>query len=482
VKFLTTYNGTLRKIFRRPTDRSTGHHDHALKKADYVLLFGLMLPLMMTIVNMTMFDIALPTIRDTFGTEADLTAWLVTAYSLPFMLFMPLYGRLGDELGKRRLFFTGIGLFLLGSLLIPLSTDLRLLFLGRIIQGVGAAGISPLSMALITQYFPVKMRGKALGTWNSIGPISGIMGPFLAGVIIDSVGWRVMFVPIGVIGILSFSTIQRQIAPSHTNISHAGVLRRFDWGGFLLLSVAITLLMFYISSRPITGVDALQDWRLFLGALLVFTGFLYWEKQQKNPFIHLNIFRNPHFCLASLGSGIRMAIMGNLGFLMPLYLTDVHALHATLIGIITTLNAVALLLTIRLGGLLADRWNNRWPVMLGASTQLGVVIYFACLPATAPPIFVGVGLAIHGLGAGLALASLHRTSLRTTPPEHVGMAAGLYSMIRFGVSALGVALAGVILQYGLSQFPSAIQAYQFVFWCIAAFALLGIIIAWHLKE
>lgn len=482
MKFLMTYNETLRKIFRKPTDPSTEFNAHAFKKADYILLLGLMLPLMMTIVNLAMFDIALPTIRDTFGIEADVTAWLVTAYSLPFMLFMPLYGRLGDELGKRRLFFTGIGMFLLGSLLIPLATNLRFLLIGRIIQGAGSAGISPLCMALITQHFPVNIRGKALGTWNSIGPISGIIGPFLAGVIIDSVGWRIMFVPIGVIGIISFLTIQRQIAPSHTNVSHAGVLRHFDWGGFFLLSAAITLLTFYISSRPITGVDALQDWRLFLGAFLVFTGFIYWEKRRENPFIYLTIFRNPHFCLASLGSGVRMAIMGSLGFLMPLYLTDVHSVNATLIGIITTLNAVALLLTLRLGGLLADQWNNRWPVMIGASTQTGVFVYLACLPVTAPPIFIGAGLAIHGLGSGLALASLHRTSLRTVPPEQVGMAAGLYGMIRFGVSALGIALVGVILQHGLSQFPSAIQAYQFVFWCIAAFALSGIIIAWRLKD
>jgi MFS family permease len=104
------------------------------------------------------------------------------------------------------------------------------------------------------------------------------------------------------------------------------------------------------------------------------------------------------------------------------------------------------------------------------------------LPGTVSLIFVGTGLLIHGLGAGLALASLHRTSLSNVLPEQVGMAAGLYSMIRFGLSALGIALVGVILQHGLSQSSSAIQAYQFVFWCIAGFGLLGVVIAWYLKE
>ena len=456
--------------------------EHAFKKADYVLLIGLMLPLMMTIVNTTMFEVALPTIRDTFGLQADVTAWVVTAYSLPFMLFMPLYGRLGDDLGKRRLFLIGIALFLLGSLLTPVAGNLHLLLIGRIVQGAGAAGISPLCMALITQHFPVAIRGKALGTWNSIGPVSGITGPFLAGFIIDCLSWRAMFIPIGLIGILSFLTIQRQIPPTHFEVSHTGVLRSFDWSGVLLLSAAVTLLMCYISSRPITGVEALRDWRLLLCALLVFAGFIVWEARREKPFVHLTIFRNPGFCLASLGSGIRMTVMSSISFLMPLYLTDIYALNASTIGVIVTLNAATLLLTIRLGGLLADRWSVRWPVIIGASTQMGVAIYLACLPGTVSLIFVGTGLLIHGLGAGLALASLHRTSLSNVLPEQVGMAAGLYSMIRFGLSALGIALVGVILQHGLSQSSSAIQAYQFVFWCIAGFGLLGVVIAWYLKE
>lgn len=454
-------------------------------RADYVLLFSLMLPLMMTIVNITMFEVGIPTIRDAFGIQADVAAWVVTAYSLPYMLCMPLYGRLGDELGKRRLFLAGITLFLLGSVMIPASPDLRLLLLGRVFQGMGAAGVSPLGMALITQHFPPEARGKALGTWNSIGPVSGIIGPLAGGFLIDTAGWRVMFAPILLLGALAMLTVHRRIAPSHQHISQRAVLRQFDWIGVLLLNVAVTLLMFYISSRPITGRPALQDWRLCLGAALAFLGFVGWEIRRTPPFIDLRIFRNPQFCLASLGSGIRMTVMGGLGFLMPLYLTDVHAVPARTIGLVTMMNAAALLLTLRFGGLLADRWPNRWPALIGASTQMAVVVYFASLPATASLPLVGAGLLAHGLGAGVALASLHRTSLHAVAPERIGMAAGLYSMMRFGVSALGIALAGVLLQQQLSQLPAAapvIDAYQFVFRCLAAFAATGVVVAWNLRE
>jgi MFS family permease len=177
-----------------------------------------------------------------------------------------------------------------------------------------------------------------------------------------------------------------------------------------------------------------------------------------------------------------MFTMTGIGFLMPLYLTDVHALNATAIGVITTLNALALLVTIRVGGLLADRWSSRWPVMIGSSAQMGVAAYFAWLPATVPLGFIAAGLAVHGLGAGLALASLHRSSMSTILPEQVGMGAGVYSMIRFGMGTLGVALTGVILQIGLDHSLPAIEAYQLVFLCVAGIALPGIIIAWHLRE
>lgn len=482
MKFATKYLHGSWFALQQRLRSSAQNKEHSLEKADYMILIGLMLPLLMTIMNLVMFGVALPTIRDTFRIQADVAAWVVTAYSLPYMLFMPLYGRLGDELGKRRLFLLGITLFLAGSLITPFAPDLRVLLVGRIIQGLGAAGISPLSIALITERFPVQKRGKALGTWNSIGPVGGIIGPFLGGFLIDNVGWRAIFGPILLIGVFSFWAVHRQISSTHPKEGETSVLRSLDWAGVGLLSIATTLLIFFISSRPITGIEALRDWRLLSSALLLFGGFIFWERRRTNPFINLEIFRNKSFCLASLGSGIRMSTMIGLGFLMPLYLTDVHALNATSIGLITTMNAVALLLTIRLGGLLADRWTGRWLVMIGSFTQMGVAVYFAWLPETVHLKLIAAGLVVHGLGAGLALASLHRVSMSKIPPEQVGMAAGLYSMVRFGLGTLGVALAGVVLQYGLNQSIPVIEAYQFTFWLIAGIALSGIVIAWYLRE
>lgn len=445
------------------------------------VLVSLMVPFMMVILNLTMFGLALPTLRDTFHLSAEVTAWLVTVYMLPFMITMPLYGRLGDELGKRRLFLAGIGIFLGGTLLSAVAGTLPLLLLGRAVQGVGAACVVPLSMAIISQVFPTQERGKALGTWNSVGPMTAIAAPFMAGLLIDHIGWRMIFVPILVAGLAAVWVVRGHVPTRRSRQPQATILRTFDWGGVALLGAAVTTLTFYLSSETITGVAALQDWRLLLATGLFFGGFFVWEQRQRIPYITLKIFADKTFSRASFSAATRMFVMSGNSFLVPLYLTDVHQLSAAATGVLLTLHAAALLMTMRVGGQLADRWNSRRPVLIGFFWQIVMMSFFAMLPGSAALWIVAAGLVMHGLGAGLSLAPLHRASLGQIEPAQAGMAAGLYSLIRFAGTVLGPIMTGVALQYGLNQGLLPIAAYQMAYWLIAGVALLGVFSVWGLK-
>lgn len=444
------------------------------------LLYVLMAPSMAMIFSGATFGVALPALRTYFGIEADMAAWLVTAYTLPFMIFMPLYGRLGDSLGKRNLILAGMAIFLAGTLLTMTSASLAWLLLGRAIQGAGLAGIAPLSMAIIYERFPSNERGRALGTWNSIGPVVGIFGPLLAGLMVDYTGWRTIFVPTLLMGIFALAVVWLLIPSLRT--AKFGFLRTFDWPGVALLAAGISFLVFYISSRPITGVDPLRDWRLLLVSVAGFTGFVWREKRRADPFLELDLFGISSLRWASIGSGIRMFTMSGISFLMPLYLTDVHDLSASATGSLLMLNAAALLVTMRKGGQLADRWGSRRPVMIGMTGQSICMAYFAFLPAEASLFLVAAGLVAHGLSAGLSLAALHRASLRDVPVDQNGAAAGIYSMIRFGGMLLGAALGGVLLQQSLTNTGSVVFAYQTVFWLIAAVAFCGIGVGWRLGD
>ncbi len=446
------------------------------------LLIGLMVPNLVVLINSTMVRVALPAIRSDFNAQSDQIAWVVTAYTLPFMIMMPVYGRLADRFGKRQLLLVGISVFLLGTCINLSAPDLRLLLVGRAIQGVGTAGVTPLAIAMISELFPARQRGKALGTWNSIGPAAGVVGPLLVGVLIDRWGWRPIFVPALLAGLLAASAVQKCIPPDVKSNAQPGFLNRFDWGGVVLLSVAATTLLFYVSSRLITGVPSLRDWRLLALASFLLSSFVIWEKRHPNPFISLGILRHGALVKASLCASIRMIGMSGISFLLPLYLADIQNLNAAWIGITFLLHSGSLLATMRIGGQLADRWGSRRPVVLGMSMQVGGMVYFAFLPSTSALYMVVVGLVTHSLGAGLAQAALHRAAMGGVPQVQTGMVAGVYSMIRFGGTVLGPAVEGVFLQQGLDWGLPTIKAYQNVYWFIAGVVVLGVIVALTIRE
>ena len=451
-------------------------HGSAIRKKSRAILIALLFPTMGIILNGSMFGVALPTIRDAFGMTADVAAWLTIAFSLPFMMLMPLYGRLSDELGRSRLLLTGLLIFGLGSLLALAANDLFSLFIARTVQGIGSAGITPISLALIAQRFSVEERGRAMGTWNSIAPGTSIFAPSLGGFLVDSLGWRTIFVPILVVALFALIIVRWQI-PTLRGKPNWAILRSFDWGGTLLLGSTVTVLVLYISSRPVTGVEPLQDWRLLLLFLLSGGLFVFWERRHIAPLVDLGILQNRNFRLASIAAGLRMAMMIGISFLMPLYLADIYQLTASAIGLLATAHATALFISIRLGGPWADRWSKRWLVVIGLSVQMSIMVYFALLPGNLSVLWIVLGTVIHGLGAGLSLAALHRAALDPISEKQTGSAAGVYSMTRFAGSMLGVAVIGVILQSGLDRGLMTVAAYQIVYGFLAGVGLLGVLLA-----
>ena len=444
-------------------------------------LIGLMMPFVMLTLNMSMIGVALPSIRDSFGADADLVAWVVIGYTLPYVIFMPLYGRLGDALGKRLLFMAGVTVFVLGTAVNLFADRLPVLMLGRAIQGAGAAGIAPLAIAMISEFFPAGERGGALGTWNSIGPAAGMVGGFLAGPIIDILGWRSVFIPVSLVGLAALLAV-RLLVPVAESSARPRSIHRLDWGGALLLGASITSVLFYISSKPITGVAPLRDWRLLAVATFVSFGFILWERRQAIPFVALDIFVNSSFTLASLCVAVRMFTMSGITFLAPLYLADVKGLSAITTGLLLVAHSAGLFVSMRVGGHLSDRLGSRRLVVSGITLQLMVMIYFALLSDGAALGLVMAGLIAHGLSAGLSLPALHRAAMGGVARRRTGIAAGLYSMIRFCGTALGAALGGVVLQQGLDRGLQTIDAYHTGFWFFAGVALLGVLAGLKLQE
>ncbi len=440
-----------------------------------------MVPFMMIVVNNAMFNVALPVIRKTFAMKADTTAWLAAAYTLPFMLFMPLFGRLGDALGKKTLFLLGIVIFNAGTILCMAATTIPMVMVGRIIQGIGGGSVHPMCMSIITDHFEPREHGNALGTWNSIGPITGLLGPALGGILIDVFGWRIVYLPILVTGVCTFIVIKLSIVSDREPRTQFS-FRSFDWWGVLFLCLMVVSLVFFTSSRPITGVPPFQDWRIGIAAVVTAVLFIGRQLRRDDPFVDLSIFKNRMFTRASLGVSIRMFTMSAINILVPLYLFDILNFKATSTGLILMLHAGFLLITMKIGGTIADRWTMGPAVALGLLTQAIMMVFLGLLPQGIHPSFVFIVVAAHGLGAGFSLASLHKAAMGNTTKEQSASAAGLYSMIRFAGVLFGTALGGVILQTGFDRGLPMLKAYQVSFLVFAGVALIGVILSLGMKK
>ncbi|MEM7032432.1 MAG: MFS transporter [Chloroflexota bacterium] len=445
------------------------------------ILISLLFPSMIMPLTGSMSRVALPIIRDDFQIQADMTAWVSAVFTLPFMILMPVYGRLGDGVGKRRLILAGIAIFSVGTSITLWAPSLGWLMVGRAIQGVGASGFMPLGMAIITTIFHPSERGKALGNWSSVGPATGFFGPIIAGILATWWGWRGTFAPPLLMGLIAIVIVYRGV-PAGLSIIKPNFIRNFDWLGVIWLAAGLTSFVFYLSSRPITGVAPLQDWRLLMLTIVLLLSFWWWERRHRNPFIPFNIFGHPMFSRAAFCASMRMVTMGGLTFLAPLYLVDVYKVSSLQLGVLLIVNSGAMTLMVRFGGGMSDRWGNRWLVMTGLSIQGVVTIIFWLLPADSSIWLPVLALALHGLGAGTMLASLHHAVMKNVPEAEMGTAAGIYSMLRFIGVVIGTSSAGVTLQYFLDRSLPTVEAYQNTFVFYLLFSVLGVLMAFGLPN
>ena len=437
----------------------------------------LMVPTLTTVIMLAMFAVAVPFIRNDLGLAPDVASWLLVAYSLPHMMLMPLYGRLADGIGKRRLLLTGATLFAAGTAVLVVAGSFPVLLLGRAIQGAGASAVNPIAIAVIMEFVRPEKRGNALGTWNASGPIAGVVGPLIAGGLIDAFGWRSILLPALAVGLASIVLVWALLPESRRTGSLRGAVRSFDWVGVALFNGAIAMLVFFTSSRPITGADPLTDLRLLAGALVLGTVFVWWSLRRDDPFIDLSIFRRRNFSVASVTVSLRMVMRGGTGFLMPLFVTDLYGFNASATGSLLMLDAGSLLVTMWLGGLVIDRRRSRGQVIVGMLIEALAMTSFLLLPAGAPVVWVFVILGANGLGAGYMLAALHVYAMGGVPEEESATAAGLYSMIRFGGAMLGPAIGGVVLAAGVDEYGIVAAGYRPAFAFLLTVSIVGTVAA-----
>ena len=219
-----SFSHRLRRKVR--THDSLIHPSHKFYK--WVLLFNIMIGTFMAVLDATIVNVGLPKIMSSFGVGLSKIEWVITAYMLAMAVMLPTSGWIADKFGFKKVYFWGLFLFTLGSLLCGLSNDENTLILSRIIQGLGAGIIQPLGMAIITREFPVKQRGLALGFWAIAAAASVSFGPLIGGYLVDNFSWQLIFyvnIPVGIMALLFTIVVQREYINKK--------IKDFDFIGFI---------------------------------------------------------------------------------------------------------------------------------------------------------------------------------------------------------------------------------------------------------
>ena len=448
------------RIRRKLRNRDSAYHPRN-KRYKWFVLFNIMLGTFMAVLDSTIVNVGLPKIMASFGVGLDKIAWVTTAYMLAMAVMLPTSAWLADKFGYKRIYFMGLLLFTIGSLLCGMSNDENTLILSRIIQGFGAGIIQPLGMAIITREFPIRQRGIALGFWSIAAAASVSFGPLIGGYLVDNFSWQLIFyvnVPIGIGALLFTILIQREYINK--------TVRSFDYIGFASVVIFMPLLLYALSEGNAAtnseGWSAPYILLCFAISGIAFAVFLTQELTTKNPLIDLRLLKNHNFGISNLIMIIFSMGMFGSTFLLPLYLQNSLGYTAMQAGAVFLPVGIIQGAMSPISGALANKIDSRITMAI-AIVLLAFSFYInSNLSFLSEHHFIMTSLYIRGFSLGLIFTQLSTLSMLTIPRDKMAQASSISNTIRQIGGSLGVAIFTTVLasrvNFHAQIFGNAIQS------------------------
>jgi len=397
--------------------------------------------------DVTIVNVALPSIgRELHGSISGLQ-WTLDAYTLVLASLLMLSGSTADRLGRKRTFVIGLIVFSLGSLLCSLAPSLVFLVVFRMVQAIGGSMLNPVAMSIITNTFTEpRERAQAVGVWGAVVGISMALGPVVGGVLVTSAGWRSIFwinLPVGLIAIV--------LALRYIPESRAPRPRRFDPAGQALMAVLLATLTYAIIEAPRRGWSS----PLILAALAIaaaaLVGFLIAETHRAEPLINLRFFRSVPFVCATLTAVASFAALGGFLLVNTLYLQNVRGLSPLDAGLDTLPLALVIMIASPISGRIVGSRGPRLPLMVSG---LGILVACAMLATITPTtsfVVLFTAYVVLGLGFGLVNAPITTAAVSGMPRAQAGVASAIASTSRQIGLTLGVAVVGSLVTSRLGQ-------------------------------
>ncbi|MYL35741.1 DHA2 family efflux MFS transporter permease subunit [Pontibacillus yanchengensis] len=386
------------------------------------------------ILNNSMLNPTLPRFIKIFNSDAVSVGWMLTIFMVAMGMTMPLTGFLGDRFGKKKVYISGLIIFMVGSISGSLSPSLGLVILSRAIQGIAGGLMMPIAMALIFNAFPKNERGLAVGIYGVAAMVAPAIGPTVGGVIIQYFAWPFLFlfnIPFGIIGIILSTKFLKE---TETNPE-----LKFDYIGFVLVTAGVGSVL-YALGRGKT-LEALTQWSniaLIVGGIVAIIAFVRFEDKQQQPLLNLSVFKVPTYAISTIVTGSASIGLFSGIFLLPLLIQEVYGLSEVLTGLLFLPAAAASGIFMSVGGRILDKKGPKWVIPIGllilasATTGLGFI-------GLSTPYWVILALnAVRGMGLGFSNMPATTAGMNAIPEHLVAQGSAMNNVLRQIASSLGI--------------------------------------------
>jgi len=417
----------------------TQHVEHS-KRAQMLVLTGTVLGSGLAFIDGSAVNLTLPVMEQKLGGGLEAAQWIMNAYALMLGALVLAGGAAADRYGRKRIFVVGVGLFTAASLACAVSPNLSILIAARAVQGVGAALLTPASLALLGAAFDAKGRGQAVGVWAGASGLTTAIGPVLGGWLTDVISWRAVFLinlPVAAVAIWLVSAGAKESRGANSGL--------VDWPGALAVTVGLGAIVWALTMAPKVGPSpaVLGGFGLGVAALAAFVAI---ERKSPNPMTPLALFKSPTFSGVNALTFLLYAAMGAAFFLLPFQLIRAHGYAATAAGAALLPMSVGLAVLSPIAGRIAAKVGARAMLVVGSLLIAAGYALLATL-SNAGSYWTSVfpGLVVLAVGAGIAVAPLTDAVLEAVDDEFEGAAAGVNNAVARVAGLLAVALVGFVL-------------------------------------
>jgi EmrB/QacA subfamily drug resistance transporter len=397
--------------------------------------------LFMIMLDNTVVNVALPSIRSSLGMSIQGLEWVVAGYALTFAAFMLIGGKLADFLGRRLVFMIGLAVFTGASLACGLATNGGVLIGARIVQGLGGALMNPATLSIIAATFAPRERGRAIGIWAGVSALALAIGPLVGGLLTQHVNWNWIFfvnVPVGIVGLL--------LAPALIDESRDTTAdQRLDLPGLLTSALGLFSLTYAFIEANSYGWSSGRILGAFALAAVALVAFVLLERHQRAPMLDLSLFRNRTFGGANAAMlFVGLAMFGTF-FYVSLYMQNVLHYSPVQTGASFLPMTILVILIAPRAGALTDRVGSRWLVGGGMTLLAVMLFYYTQLGAHERFWAILPGLLIGGIGMGMTMTPVTAAAMSAVSVDKAGVGSAVLNSARQVGGSLGIAVMGSIV-------------------------------------